>query len=387
MKVIFTNPGSGNGPYVRTIEMGIELKNILEEQLDDKISIYVPWIYGERQKSIILEEFGNYLKSNPNLIILDKFLGQQFKKVLYDGRNYNIVMQNLIDSYDQVEKKIQNYLKGSFIGENLFGESIKINGSDIILEISRNPNVATNIKFSYYSSIGYFEKIIQKSIEFPELNFDEKLLKRVLPIANRIESYQQLYFQPEPSCFSYEKETKSFKENEIKCPPLFHPPIKNKKDVSKGFYILVSGIPHLKKMYEYARKINYKIYTNQILEDFKEAQREPPKIMNNPNIEFIFARPAWNTIWSSNLSKKPLIYLDYVDGDFPEIFFNIQTVKKYNLGIQFKKDIPIKNIIEESKSYVPRIIKYYNKIQQNYGTLDGIKFVCKIIANDFLKKN
>jgi len=386
MKYIFTNFGSGNGPYLRTIDMGIELINIIKDKLDEEISILVPWVYGERQKLIILEEFENYIKENPNLIILDKYLGQQFKKILYNGRNYNIVMKELIDSYDQVEKNIQNYLKGNLIGENLNGKTIKINGSDIILEVSRNPNVATYIKFSYYTSIGYFEKILQKSLEYPELNLNIKLLKKLLPIANKIESYQQLYFQPEPNCFSYEKETKSFKENEILTPPLFHPPLENKKDLNKGFYILVSGIPYLKKIYKFAKEINYKIYTNQILENFKGAQQEPPRIINNPNIKFVFARPAWNTIWGSNISKKPLIYLDYMEGDFPEIYFNVQTVKKYKLGLQYKENLSIENIIEEAEFHIPKIIKYYKRIKQNYGTFDGINFTCKIIANDFLKK-
>ena len=386
MKYIFTNFGSGNGPYLRTIDMGIELINIFKDKLDEEISILVPWVYGERQKLIILEEFGNYVKENPNLIILDKYLGQQFKKILYNGRNYNIVMKELIDSYDQVEKNIQNYLKGNLIGENLNGKTIKINGSNIILEVSRNPNVASYIKFSYYTSIGYFEKILQKSLEYPELNFNKKLLKKLLPIANKIESYQQLYFQPEPNCFSYEKETKSFKENEILVPPLFHPPLENKKDLDKGFYILVSGIPYLKKIYKFAKEINYKIYTNQILDNFKGAQQEPPRIINNTNIKFVFARPAWNTIWFSNISKKPLIYLDYTEGDFPEIYFNVKTVKKYKFGLQYKENLSIENIIEEAELHIPKIIKYYKRIKQNYGTFDGINFTCKIIANDFLKK-
>ena len=386
MKYIFTNFGSGNGPYLRTIDMGIELINIFKDKLDEEISVLVPWVYGERQKLIILEEFGNFIKENPNLIILDKYLGQQFKKILYNGRNYNIVMKELIDSYDQVERNIQNYLKGNLIGENLNGKTIKINGSDIILEVSRNPNVATYIKFSYYTSIGYFEKILQKSLEYPELNLNIKLLKKLLPIAHKIESYQQLYFQPEPNCFSYEKETKSFKENEILAPPLFHPPLENKKDLNKGFYILVSGIPYLKKIYKFAKEINYKIYTNQILENFKGAQQEPPRIINNPNIKFVFARPAWNTIWCSNISKKPLIYLDYMEGDFPEIYFNVKTVKKYKFGLKYKENLSIENMIEEAEFHTPKIIKYYKRIKQNYGTFDGINFACKIIANDFLKK-
>ncbi len=386
MKYIFTNFGSGNGPYLRTIDMGIELINIFKDKLDEEISILVPWVYGERQKLIILEEFENLIKENPNLIILDKHLGHHFKKILYNGRNYNIIMKELIDSYDQVEKNIQNYLKGNFKGENLDGKTIKINGSDIILEVSRNPNVSTDIKFSYYTSIGYFEKILQKSLEYTELNLNKKLLKKFLPIANKIESNQQLYFQPEPNCFSYEKETKPFKENEILVPPLFHPPLENKEDLIEGFYILVSGIPYLKKIYKFAKEINYKIYTNQILENFKGAQKELPRIINNPNIKFVFARPAWNTIWFSNLSKKPLIYLDSTEGDFPEIYFNVQTVKKYKFGLQYKENLSIEYLIEEAEFHIPKITKFYKRIKQKYGTFDGINFSCKIIANDFLKK-
>ncbi|MFX1256324.1 MAG: hypothetical protein ACFFAN_00545 [Promethearchaeota archaeon] len=387
MKYIFTNFGSGNGPYIRTIDMGIELINILKEKFNEEFSILSPLVYGNRQKRIINEEFGEILEKQPDLILFDEYIGQQFKKILFDGRNYDIIMQELVSSYDNVEKKIQEYLtKQELLSKNIHGKPIKVKGKDIILEVSRNPNVATNIKYSYYTSVGYFEKIILKSIENPNLKLNKNFLKNILPIAKKIESYQQLYFQPEPNCFSYEKDDNYFKDNEIRCPPLFHPPKENKTEIIEGFYVLVSGIPFLKRIYHYTKKISYKIYTNQILEDFKEAQRENPIIISNKNIKFIFARPAWNTIWLANLSKKPLIFLDYEQGDFPEIYFNIISVNKHKLGMKFKEDLRIENIIEQSKSNIPEIVQFYEKIGRKYGTLDGIKFSCKLIAEDFLKK-
>jgi hypothetical protein len=75
-----------------------------------------------------------------------------------------------------------------------------------------------------------------------------------------------------------------------------------------------------------------------------------------------------------------------MEGDFPEIFFNVQTVKKYKFGLQYKENLSIEKIIEEAEFHMPKIIKYYKRIKQNYGTFDGINFTCKIIANDFLKK-
>ncbi len=387
MKYIFTNFGSGNGPYIRTIDMGIELINLLKDKFNEDFSIIVPLVYGNRQKRIINEEFGEILEKQPDLILFDEYLGQQFKRILFDGRNYDIIMQELISSYDKVEKNIKEYLaKQELLLKNIREKPIKIKGKDIILEVSRNPNVATNLKYSYYTSIGYFEKIIRQSIENPNLKLNKKLLKKILPIAEKIESYQQLYFQPEPNCFSYEKDYSSFKDKEIKCPPLFHPPKENKTDITEGFYVLVSGIPFLKRLYHYAKKINYKIYTNQILEDFKEAQRERPIIITNKNIKFIFARPAWNTIWLTNLSKKPLIFLDYEQGDFPEIYFNVLSINKHKLGVVFKEDLSIEKIVEQSKSHIPEITQFYKKIGQKYGTLDGIKFSCKLIVKDFLKK-
>ncbi len=385
MKYIFTNFGAGNGPFIRTIDMGIELINLLEEKLNEKISILVPWVYGKRQKRIIYEEYGELLKLHPNKILLDENLGQLFRKVLYDGRHYDLVLKELISSYDNNEKSIQTYLQKGLLTKNLKGELVKINGKDIIIEVSRNPPVATNIKYSYYTSIGYFEKIIHKAIEDPEINLNKKLLQSVLPIAKRIESYHQLYFQPTPNCFSYEKDRKPYKENEIKCPPLIHPPMKNKKKFTEGFYILVSGIPHLKKIYRYAKEFNLKIYTNKILEGFKKAQRELPIIISNKNIKFVLARAGWNTIWLSNISKKPLICFDYEKGDYPEIFFNLKSIKNNNLGVKLNKN-NIKGSIEEAKVIIPEILSFYKKINQKYNTLDGIKYSCKIIAEDFINK-
>lgn len=386
MIYIFTNNGAGNGPYIRTIDMGFELIQLLKENLDEDIAILVPWVYGERQKRIIIEEFGMYLEANPNLILLDKNLGQQIRKVLFDGRNYNEVMLDLINSYKSVENNIKNHLKSEFITENVYGNKVKVDGKDVILEVSRNPCVATNIKYSYYTSIGYFEKIIKESLKIPELNLNETLLKKVLPIARKIESYQQLYFQPEPNCFSFEEDTKLFKDNEIKTPPLFHPPKKNYKKITEGFYVLISGIPNLHYMYKFANKIKMKIYISEQTKNLENSQRERPTIISNENIKFVFARAAWNTIWLSNISKKPLICIEYMDGDFPEIYFNIISLKKQKLGIIYKEDDDINKLIEKSKSLIPGITHFYNKINEKYGTLDGISFSCRIIANDFLKK-
>ncbi|MFX1394601.1 MAG: hypothetical protein ACFFAH_13630 [Promethearchaeota archaeon] len=386
MLYIFTNIGPGNGPYIRTIEMGFELIQLLREQLDEDIRIIVPWAYGEKQKCIIFEEFDDNLKKDANSLLLDKYLGQQFKKILYDGRNYNAYMLDLVNSYDRVENNIQEYLKKDFIAENINGEKVNVHGENILLEVSRNPCVATGIKFSYYTSIGYFEKIIKESLNIPNLNLKNDLLAKVLKIARKVESYQQLYFQPEPNCFSFEKNKKSFKDNEIKCPPLFHPPVENVQKIEEGCYLLVSGIPHLESMYQIANKLKLKIYISQNIKNIEEAQRERPNIISNKNIKFVLARAAWNTIWLSNLSKKPLICLNYINGDSPEIYFNIISVKKRNLGIIFNEKEDINDLIERSKSLLPKVVDFYSQVKQKFNTFNGIEYSCKRIARDFLEK-
>lgn len=386
MIYIFTNIGPGNGPYIRTIEMGIELIRLLKDELDEDLYILVPWVYGERQRRIIIEEFGDLLKSKPDLILLDKYLGQQFKKVLFDGRDYNTVMLDLIKSYYGVEKKIHNYLKKKIVPETINGKKVEVKGDNIFLEVSRNPCVATNIKFSYYTSIGYFEKIIRESLKNPGLNLNNKLLGKILLIAREIESYQHLFFQPEPNCFSYEEKYKPFKNNEIKCPPLFHPPKKNEKDIEEGFYVLVSGIPHLEKIYRFANRINMKMYSSQNIKSLINTQKERPIIIPNENIKFVLARTAWNTIWLSNLANKPLICLDYLKGDSPEIYFNTLSVRKRKLGVIYNEDIDFNALFERSKSLMPETTLYYDKIKEKYGTLDGIEYSCKIIADDFLSR-
>jgi hypothetical protein len=383
MKYIFTNFGCGNGPFIRAIDMAIGLIPKIRPKIGE-ISIIVPWVYGERQKRIIQEEFGPLLKENPDLILLDKKLGDLFNKVLFDGRNYNTIMAELIANYDQTEKEIQSHLKTEFTAENIEGKEITINGKDILLEVSRNPNVATNIPFSYYTSIGYFEKIIQQAIKAPDIKLDKALLKQVLPIAKRIESYQRLYFQPEPNCFTYQN-PEPFKENEIRCPPLFHPPEEDTTQIQPGFYVLVSGIPYLEKIYDYAKRFNYKMYVNQKTPALKDAQRELPNIIANNNIKFVFARAAWNTVWLTNLSEKPFISLDYPEGDFPEIYFNVKCVEQLKLGVVLKQGQDIDKAIKEASLLKEGIVGYYKKIKDRYHTLDGIEYSCKIIAEDFLK--
>ena len=86
-KFIVTNFAYGTGPYIHTVALAVAFNDRLEKSGQERLGIVVPWVYGDKQKQVMLEEFSDHEKKYSGEILLDAGLGQILEKVFYDGRS------------------------------------------------------------------------------------------------------------------------------------------------------------------------------------------------------------------------------------------------------------------------------------------------------------
>lgn len=384
-KYVFTHFGYGTGPFVRTLDMALTLRKKLKP-LNIDLRVLMPLAYGDKQKRIITEDYGNFMKANPEVVLLDEKLGNEMKKVLYDGEDFNDNLKKIIENTDQIEHAFKQRLSSTFTAENAFGQEYEVNGEDVILEVSRNPVVVTNIPFSYFSSVYSFEHMIRESKKYPELEIDPELIDKALPFVQRFEGYQRMHFRPDPWCFSYDEKIQI--PNEHITPPLVPPIPDDTQDIPESMYVGVTGTDlkgtaSLENLYKKANKLGLKIFTNTPMPQLKNSEKASPTIVTNPNIKCVYTRPGWNSIFYATLAGKPLIIPEHIEGDFPEMFFNHLTIEKLKLGIVWKEGISVDEVLSLAQERSQNVKAFYDQIRTKFGTLDGISYVIEKITEDF----
>ena len=73
----------GTGPYLRTTDLAIAFNAELERRGQPRLGIIVPWVYGDKQKKVMLEEFAGHEQKYPGEILLDAGLGAILKSIFY----------------------------------------------------------------------------------------------------------------------------------------------------------------------------------------------------------------------------------------------------------------------------------------------------------------
>lgn len=386
---ILVNFGCGNGPFLRAVDLAMSVREKLLTKLDsgDYIHIIIPHVYGEKMKRLLQEDYGLVLKKEPDLFLFDEVLGKLLGELLYDGRDFQITLNLLANRYLDIQNQIDSYLKTDLITKTFEGREVRFSNKSILCSVSRNPNVKMGEIPSYLTAVGSLEKILRLGFEEKVFSSEDSLIKRAIENVHEAESNQILYFSPVPGVFSYQNnETDTMNVNEIKSPPLFHPPKSEEfvEDLNPGVYVLVSGIPYLTRLYDGVIKMGFTFYVNQPLPQIPSAQVLHPRYVGHPAIQAVFARAAWNTIWLANLNKKPLVCPQFISFDFPEIFFNNRSVETVGLGIVLDEKGNVKEAIDRAVKLQPSINDYYSTLEKRFATLDGIKFVASQIAHSLL---
>ena len=259
-RCIVTNFAYGTGPYLRTTELAIALNDVLEKGGRARLGIIVPLVYGAKQEKIMREEFGDFYKSHPGEIILDRKLGSYLKNIFYGKESYARYLSRWMGRVDEVSVAINAYLKSAY-------------GKKIALELHRSPRVLYNIAPSYFVSFAYISEIYGNALGNKEIAIDNDLLKRALPKIVALETCYRIRFLTEPGTFSYQG--KKREEETVSIPPtifsytnthdreyLYKRNTARGDRGEKGIFVTVTGIPGLERLYQEAKKLGLTIYSN-----------------------------------------------------------------------------------------------------------------------------
>ncbi|MBN4081324.1 hypothetical protein JYT44_03055 [Caldithrix abyssi] len=381
MKHILTTFAFGNGPYCRVIDLALSLNDELIRCGNDPYSVIIPLVYGDRQRRIILESWGDRLEKNPNELLLDATQGQLLHKIFYKGKDYGQSLGNFVKYQTEVEDLIKRHLDKKFTVENIFGERIQVDGRDIEIELNHNPRISVGISNSYYTSIAFFSDILTRAMKIPNIQLDKTIALKAIKIAKQIESNQRLRFIPKPSVFSFQdNQTSSY--SYVSIPPFIHAPAPNHKKILPSIYVLISGIEELSSIYNKADKLGFRLYGSTKLGNNIQLTITTPDIVSNKNIRFMFARTGWSALWLAILTNTPFISPPYSKKDDPEIYFNLLTLEKLKLGIIHNESRDASNTLKSASTLMKYRIPFLRKLREEFGTLDGIDFTAKKIAED-----
>lgn len=377
----------GNGPYARTMDLGIAINDELEGRGEGRLPIIMPLVYGDRQIRIMGEEI-EALGKSPNKmwdeILLDEFYGGILKELFFKAGHYQENLELLLEKQPALEEKLRDYLAGTLEVKTLDGQERRVEGREVEFEISHNPRVATGYKNSFYTTIGFFSEILWSAASEARagnLDFNPELLDEVkIKIANKIEEDKTHHFMPEPFVFSYRPRRQRWRE-EIFTPPFIHIPNPNNEQVPKGMYVMPTGIEGLQGLFDSVDKFGMKLYCPPFGPIEGADNTHTPEFVANPNIKYQFARTGWSSVWLSHMSETPLIAPAYTQGDDPEIYFNEKSVQALGLAAIFDGKKDPREVLVKTDSLRPRIQEVNQKLRINYGTLDGMNYTARAIVD------
>lgn len=412
---IVANFAYGTGPYLRTTDLAIAFNDELERAGHERMGIIVPWVYGEKQKRVMREEFAEHEEKYPDEILLDAKLGELLRSVFYADCAYEEALVKWVKEYREVSLHAYQHLSFDFEVETFDGEKRMIDGTKIMLELSRSPRIRYNVAPVYMTTFANVADILERAQIVPEIAIDRELLKQGVKAAEWVERNQKMRCMAWPATFAHlekeffphrhaerseasledermrsfthvqdDKEKRGRYNDEILVPPIAPPPILNNEEIKKGIFVTITGIPGLERLYQDAKRLGLKLYSNDI-EAVPGSMYMSPHIIPNKNIVCQFARAGWSSIWISMISGTPLVVPDFDAYDDPEIYFNNRSVEELGLGIVYRGQS-----LEEIFDQVPRIkascATMKEKILERWGVLDGNRYCAKMFVKDFLGK-
>ena len=163
MKYIIVNFSYGYGPFLITTKIALIVNDIFEQKTGKRLGIIVPLVYGEKQKQIMREEFGDLLQRHPQEIILDRNLGKCLEDIFYGEKNYQQSLIYYLKNYPVINSHIISYFNKGLTGETFAGQQIKIRKCEIAFAITRAPRLDFSIKPAYHVSFAYVSEILEKA--------------------------------------------------------------------------------------------------------------------------------------------------------------------------------------------------------------------------------
>ena len=356
-KYIATNFAYGTGPYLMTTKLAVAFNDDLEKSGKSRMGIIVPWVYGEKQRAIMDEEFPDFEKKGE--IILDAKLGEILKKVFYENTDYATYLKQWTGNFKTASREANAYLTERY-------------GKNIEVELNRSPRLLYGVAPAYSTTFGYLSRVFKEAAIAPA-NIDKVLLKKAEDISTCVEREQRITAVAYPGIFSAGDYEPTYR-NEFLVPPISPMPESDTRQMEKGFFITKSGIPGLERLYKEAEQFGLKVYTN---EDYS------PAIITNPAILMHFARSGWASVWFSMLAEKPLVVPQYDSADDLEISFNNAVIEKLGIGVVYRGE-PLADVLNKLEKAKEACHSLKKEILDKWGTLDGTAFSAALFVKDYL---
>ena len=376
----------GTGPYLRTTDLAVAFNGELEKRGQSRLGIIVPWVYGDRQKKVMLEEFAGHEQKYSGEILLDATLGAILKSVFYGDSSYENSLAKWTNSVRAVSAEAKEHLSGMLNLETLSGGKEQVNGKDIVIELNRSPRIRYDIAPSYFTSFGYIGEILEATVKEPKdkIAVKTELLKAGVKTANWVEQNHRLHCISYPSTFSFSDGYQGRYQDEILVPPIGPVPVPNNELIEKGIFVTITGIPGLERLYDEARTLGVKLYSNDT-KAVSGSVRALPHIIPNKNILFQFARSGWSSVWLSMLVGTPLVVPDFDPKDDPEIYFNNRAVETLGIGLVYRGE-PLAELLQRAEKVSEAQARVRTDILTKWGTLEGTARCARIFADDFISK-
>ncbi len=380
---LVTNFAYGTGPYLRTTELALALNDELERRGEDRLGILVPWVYGEKQKGIMREEFAPY----GDEIFLDGELGKILGSVFYWGHTYEEALIRWSESVKNVSQKANRHLSGERIeAVGLSGKPKTIDPKGIVLELNRSPRVRYDIAPSYFTTFSYIADILGgvKDVPPDKVSVRKDLLDQGIEAAHWVEADQTMHAVAYPATFSWRADYRPRYQTEVLTPPISRLYAPNGEDIEPGIFVTITGIPGLERLYADAKRLGLRIYSN-VPNAVPGSIRMLPQVIPNRNILFQFARSGWSSVWLSMISGTPLVVPDFDPKDDPEVYFNNTAVEQLGIGVVYRGE-PLETVLAHAPGMKLASANMRDRILSRWGTLDGNQYCAKIFAEDFLKE-
>lgn len=369
MRTIILNISYGNGPYLRMTELAFALNDVLEERGQERRQIIVPLLYGARQRRIMEEELGPLTQHHPNDILLDQDYGRLLSPLLYAHETYGAYLERWLQSVDTVERSIATYLRTTY-------------GTSIDLALHRAPRLRLGTGApAYLVSFASTAEILLRAQQEKDIPIDATLLQRCSMKLQRVEEISRLHFLSTPGTFTWNQERTSFLPHEVATPPTMRPHRPPTDAIDEGVYVTVTGIPGLERLYESARSMGLRIYTNDP-STITGSTHLPPAYIGHPSIRLHIARAGWSSVWLSLLTSTPFLAVPFDPDDDPEIYFNNLCVEKLGIGTVFRGQ-PLETLLLSAAQERKNMARERENLLKKFQTLDGLHFVAQRIADDY----
>ena len=388
---IVLNFAYGTGPYLRTTDLAIAFNKELAQRGQARLGIIVPWVYGDKQKKVMLEEFAGHEKKYPGEILLDKKLGAILKSIFYGDSTYEAALKKWVKTARVISAKAKKYLAGNLELETLAGERKTAKGGDIVVELARSPRLRFDTAPAYFTSFCYLGEVLEKALgeKRGAIAAKKELLKAGAQLADWAEDNYKIHCLSYPATFSaldfsFNNDHRRRYCDEIIVPPIGPVPKLNNEKIKFGIFVTITGIPGLERLYAEARALGIALYCNDV-KSVKGSIRALPHLISNNNIIFQFARAGWSSIWLSMIVSTPLVVPAFDSKDDPEIYFNNQAVEALGIGIVYHGE-PLKLLIEKAGAIRRKQAALKERIMKKWGTLDGTAYCAKLFVDDFLSE-